>query len=48
MISVDRVPQAECIGKQGRAEHDRPVAKGDDRPEPNENIAADQGGIDSE
>ena len=46
MIGVDRVPQAESIGEQGRPEQDRPIAQGDERPEPDENIAADQNGVD--
>ncbi len=45
MIGVDRVPQAESIGEQRRAEHHRPVAQSDERPKPDENIAADQNGV---
>ena len=48
MIGVDRVAQAERIGEQRRAEQDRLTAQGDERPEPDENIAADQTGVDSD
>ena len=48
MIGVDRVAQAERIGEQRRSEQDRPIAEGDERPEPDENIAADQHGVDSD
>ena len=48
MIGVDRVAQAERIGKQRRSEQDRLITEGDERPEPDENIAADQDGIDSD
>ena len=48
MIGVDRVAQAERIGEQRRSEQDRSVAQDDERPEPDENIAADQHGVDSD
>ncbi len=48
MIGVDRVAQAERIGEQRRSEQDRLVAEGDERPEPDENIAADQNGVDGD
>ena len=47
MIGVDRVAQAERIGEQGRAQQHRLTAQGHQRPEPDKNIAADQGGIDA-
>ncbi len=48
MIGVDRVPQAERIGEQRRSQQDRLVAQSDKRPDPDENIAADQNGVDSD
>ena len=48
MIGVDRVAQAEGIGEQRRAEQHRLVVQGDERPEPDENIAADQNGVDGD
>ena len=47
MIGVNRVPQAESIGEQSRAEHHQPVAQSDERPKPDQNIAADQNGVNS-
>ena len=48
MVGVDRVPQAERIGEQRRSEQDRSIAQGDERPEPDENVAADQDGVDGD
>ena len=48
MVGVDRVAQAERIGQQRRSEQDRLTAKGNERPEPDENIAADQNGVDGD
>jgi len=48
MIGIDCVPQAKGIGEQSRAQEDRLIAQGHKRPEPDENIAADQNGIDGD
>ena len=48
MIGVDRMPQAERIGEQRRAQQDRLIVQGDERPDPDENIAADQDGVDGD
>ena len=48
MIGVDRVPKAKSVGEQSRAHQDRPIAKGGKRPDPHENIAADQDGVDGD
>ena len=48
MVGVDRVAQAEGIGEQRRSEQDRPIAQDDERPEPDENVAADQHGVDGD
>ena len=42
VIGVDRVPQAEGIGEQRRAQQHRLVMQRDERPQPDENIAADE------
>ena len=47
MIGVDRMAQAERIGEQSRAEQERPGMQREQRPQPDEDIAADQRGIDS-
>jgi hypothetical protein len=41
MVGVDRVAQAERVGKQRRPEQDRPIAQDGERPKPDENNAAD-------
>ncbi len=48
MVGVDRVAQAERIGKQGRPEQERPMAQDYKRPEPDEYVAADQDGVDGD
>ena len=48
MVGVDRVAQAERIGKQRRSQQDRLTSQGDERPDPDENIAADQNGVDGD
>ena len=48
MIGVDRVAQTERIGQQRRSKQDWPAAQGGERPHPDENIAADQDGVDGE
>ena len=48
VIGVDRMAQAERVGEQRRTEQDRLAAQGDERPKPDEKIAADQNGVDGD
>ena len=47
MVGVDRVAEAERISEQRRSEQNRLGVQREQRPEPDENIAADQNGVDA-
>ena len=48
MIGVDRVAQAERVSQQSRAKQNWPPAQDRERPEPDENVAGDQGAVDGQ
>ena len=46
VIGVERVPQAKTIGERGRAEEDRIIVEGDNRPQPCGGVEDEQEDVD--